>query len=57
MDVNIRLLVETFRQSELFRPGADVCQRRLRRLLHDVAQLSGQGHLAGTLHDGGLDYQ
>ena len=57
MDMNIRLLVETFRQSELSGPSTNVGQRRLRRLLHDVTQLSGQGHLSGPLHDGDFDDQ
>src|SRR5687768_14546366 len=29
----------------------NVTQRRLRRFLHDLAKLSGQGQLPGALHD------
>ena len=37
--------------------GADVAQGRLRRLLHDLAKLSGDGHLALAGHDHGFDPQ
>jgi len=38
-------------------PGAHVGQGCPSRLLHDVAELAGDGQFTGTGHDGGLDLQ
>src|SRR4030067_2354104 len=55
MDMDIRLLVETFRQSEPSGPGADIRERCLCRLLHHISEFPGQGHFPRSLHDGGLN--
>ena len=54
VQVNVEIAVEIARQPELMRPRADVAHRRLRRFLHHVAQLAGDGQLALAFHQGAL---
>ena len=49
--------VEVLRDVVLVGLRADVAHRRLRRLLHDVAELAGQGQLALARHQRRLDGQ
>ena len=49
------LAQEIGRDAELARLLADVAERRARRLLHDAAELTGQGQLAGARHQRGFD--
>src|SRR2546427_10958820 len=55
--VDVRRLPEVGSDAELVGVGADPRERRLHRLLHDVAQLSGQRESAGALHPRCLDEQ
>ena len=54
--VDVDVAIEVARQPELLRAAADVGERGLRRLLHDVAKLPGERQLALAvehLHFGG----
>src|SRR5436190_165462 len=57
VDVDVGGAVEVLRDVVLVGLRADVAHRRLRRLLHDVAELAGQGQLALAGHQRRLDGQ
>ena len=57
MDVDVVLLVEVLRQAEGIGAAADVGERGLRRLLHDVAELARQDELALALEHGDFSRQ
>ena len=57
VDMDIRLLVEMIRQTELIRPGADVSQCGLHGLLHHVTQLAGHDHFPSPFHQGNFNGQ
>ena len=52
MDVDVDVAVELAGESETMRAGADVGERSLCGLLHDVAELAGKGELAFAVEDG-----
>src|SRR5262245_11456870 len=55
--MDVRRLPELGRDAELLGVGTDPRAGRLHRLLHDVAELTGQGQGALALHPRGLDDQ
>src|SRR6185437_2107783 len=55
--VNIERAVKLASQSQSQSTGADVGHGRLRRLLHDVAQFTGERELAFAVNDAGLGAQ
>ena len=57
MHVNVDIAVEVARQSQPLRARPHVRHRGLRRLLHHIAQLAGQGKLALAIDDGGFSAQ
>src|SRR5439155_2305604 len=57
VDMNIQAAVEVGIQPEARRSGAHIAHRCLARLLHNVAQLSGEDQLALTGHDARLNVQ
>ena len=57
VDVDVVLLVEVLRQAEGIGAAADVGERGLRRLLHDVAELARQDELALALKHGDFSRQ
>ena len=57
VDVDVGLLEEVLLETQPLGARADERQRRLRRLLHDVAELAGQHQLPLAVHLGRLDEQ
>ena len=55
VDVQVALLEEVLGDAELLGVGAHVGERRLRRLLHHVAELAGELQLARAVHARRLD--
>ncbi len=57
VDVDVVFPMKVRVDAQLLGPGTNVTQRRLRRLLHHVAQLSGEGQFAAALHERGLGHE
>src|SRR5580658_896772 len=55
MNVDVNAMIETAIESEHLRSRSHVGERSLRRFLHHVAELSGNGQLAASRHDRHLD--
>ena len=57
VDVDVALLEHHRLDAERVGAGADIGVGRLHRLLHDVAQLAGDGHATAARHKDGFDLQ
>src|SRR5262249_29249488 len=57
MNMDVNLLVEVGRESQLLGARTHVRQRRMRALLHHLTELAGDRQLAASGYDGDLDSQ